>query len=146
MARAEASIVIKRPVKEVSDYLEDMANDPEWQSYVLEAEQTSEGPVGLGTTARGVSSFLGRQLEWTSVVIEYEPDVGRSTAHVKWGPIEFDQTVTLEPVEGGTRVSFLMEGEPRGFFRLADPIVVRMIQRDIEGNLARLKDILEAEG
>jgi len=145
MARAEASIVIDRSPEDICAYMDDPANDPEWQSYVLEAQRTSEGPVRVGTTGRGVSSFLGRSLEWTSVTTEYEPNRKRAD-HVKWGPIEFDQTVSVEEVEGGTKLTFFMEGELRGFFRLADPIVIRMLQRDVETNLARLKDILEAEG
>jgi len=32
-----------------------------------------------------------------------------------------------------------------GFFRLAEPIVIRIIQRDFETSLANLKDILEAK-
>jgi len=145
MARVEATIVVNRSLEDVCAYMDDPAKDPEWQSYSIETEKTSEGPLGVGTTHRGVAKFLNRSLEWTSVVTGYVLNERRSD-EVKLGPLEFTQTVTLEPVEGGTKLTFVMEGEPRGFFRLADPIVIRMLQRDVEGNLARLKDILEAEG
>lgn len=145
MARVEASVVINRPAEEVSAYLNDIRNAPEWQSGLLEAEQTSEGPVGVGTTFRGVLLFLGRRLEWTSELTEYEPN-RKWKEKIAAGRLSLEQSLTFEPVEGGTRVTLVGEGEPRGFFRLADPIVVRMMQRDVEGNLARLKDILEAEG
>jgi len=144
MARAEASIVINRPVKEVCDYLDDPANSPEWEGNILENEKTSEGPTAVGTTYRGLASFLGRRLEWNSEVTEFEP-YSRIKQKVTVGPLLVEQTYILEPVEGGTRFTVIMEGEPRGFFRLADAIVVRMIQRDMEGDVARLKDILEAE-
>jgi len=51
----------------------------------------------------------------------------------------------FEPVEGGTRVTMISEGETGGFFGLADSIVVRMGQRDVGADLAKLKDILEAQ-
>jgi hypothetical protein len=37
-----------------------------------------------------------------------------------------------------------MEGEPGGFFKLAEPLVQRAIKREMEANFATLKDILEA--
>ena len=143
MARVEVSIVINRPVEEVCAYLCDIRNSPEWQSHILEAEQTSEGPVGVGSTFRGVATFLGRRMEWTSEVTEFEPN-RRSKEKSAVGPMPLEETFTFEPVEGGTRVTLIGEGEPRGFFRLADPIVVRMFRRQVEANLANLKEILEA--
>jgi len=137
-------MVINRPVKEVGDYLDDPQNSLEWESGVVESERTSEGPTGVGTTYRGVITFLGRRLEWTSEVTEFEP-YRRTKQKITAGPLSLEQTFILEPVKGGTRLTIIGEGEPRGVFRLADPIVVRMFQRDMEGNLARLKDILEAE-
>jgi hypothetical protein len=37
------------------------------------------------------------------------------------------------------------EAEAGGFFKLAEPVVNRMMQRQLEGNIANLKDILEAQ-
>ena len=145
MARAEASIVINRPVKEVCDYLDDPANSPEWEGNALEIEKTSEGPTAVGTTYRGLATFLGRRLELSSEVTEFEP-YRLTKQKVTAGPLSIERTELLEPVEGGTRFTLIVEGELRGFFRLADAIVVRVMQRDMEGDVARLKDILEAEG
>jgi hypothetical protein len=145
MARAEASIVINRSAKEVGDYLNEPALAPEWQANMLETEKTSEGPTQLGTTYRGLITFLGRRLEFNAMVTEFEPYI-RTKMKVNAGPLEAEVTELLEPVEGGTRFTYSMEVEPRGFFRLADAIVMRMMQRDLEGDVARLKDILEANG
>ena len=144
MARAEASIVIKRPVKGVGDYLDDPANNPEWRASILEAEKTSVGPTGVGSTYRGVGSFLGRRLEWTSEVTEFEP-YRINKQKIAWGPISLEETHIFEEVEGGTRFTIVAEAEPRGFFRFADPVVVRMYQRELQRSLEQLKDILEAQ-
>ena len=144
MARVEASVVIKRPVGEVFAYVSDETNSPEWESYVLEAEQTSEGPMGLGSTLRGVGQFLGRRMEWTSQITGYEPN-RKVDSKIDAGPMQLEESTTFEPVEGGTRVTKVYEGEPGGFFKVAERIVVRMLQRQVEGDLANLKDILEAQ-
>jgi hypothetical protein len=47
--------------------------------------------------------------------------------------------------EGGTAVTFDLQGEPGGFFKLAEPLLARMMQRQWDANLANLKDILELD-
>ncbi len=37
----------------------------------------------------------------------------------------------------------MIEGEPGGFFKLAEPLVVRAVGRELANNLATAKDILE---
>jgi hypothetical protein len=77
-------------------------------------------------------------------VTEYEPNRKLAT-EMAFGPIVAQQALTFDAVEGGTKVTLAIEGEIGGFFRLAEPLVIRIIQRDFEASLANLKDILEAE-
>lgn len=143
MVRVEANVVINRLVEEVFAYLSDVRNWSQWNPGFLEGEQTSEGPVGVGTTARGVSQFLGRRMEWTGEITEYEPN-RKINEKIASGPMSMEQSVAFESVEGGTKVTFVGEGETGGFFRLAEPVVGPMMQRQLEGSLAKLKEILEA--
>ena len=53
-------------------------------------------------------------------------------------------TVTFEPVADGTRVSESVEGEPGGFFKLAEPLVVKMSQRQFQSDFDNLRDLMEA--
>jgi hypothetical protein len=53
---------------------------------------------------------------------------------------------TLEPGGGGTRLTFRGEGEPGGFFKLAEPIVGRKAERQFRSDFETLKDLLEARG
>jgi uncharacterized protein YndB with AHSA1/START domain len=144
MARIEASIVIDRPVEEVFEFATDPEKQPLWQTGVSEAEQISEGPMGVGTTLRGVGHFLGRRIESISEITHYEHN-RRIDVKMTSGPMKFEETDTFEPVGDGTRVTFALEGDPGGFFKLAEPVVIRMAQREYEKSLANLKDILEAE-
>jgi len=143
MARVEASVVIKRPIEEVFAFASNPENDMEWESDVSEVEKTSEGPIGVGTTYRGVMHFLGQRIDWTLEVIGY--DLNRKVEFkIDAGPLQLEETVTFEPVDGGTRVTAVYEGDPGGFFKLAVPVVVRMFQGQIQGNLDNLKSVLEA--
>jgi uncharacterized protein YndB with AHSA1/START domain len=143
MARMEASVVINRPVEEVFAYVIDINNWSQWMGF-SGAEQTSEGPVGVGTTFKGVSEFMGRREEWTSEVTGYEPNrkVGMDMI---WGPMSMDETLTFEPVEGGTRYTQVGEGETGGVFKVAGPILNRMMKKQLEDSLAKLKEILDAQ-
>jgi crotonobetainyl-CoA:carnitine CoA-transferase CaiB-like acyl-CoA transferase len=53
MARIEESVEIKRPVDKVFAYTTEAKSFPKWQSTIPEAEQTSQGPVCVGTTFKG---------------------------------------------------------------------------------------------
>jgi carbon monoxide dehydrogenase subunit G len=56
-----------------------------------------------------------------------------------------DVRQTYEPEGEGTRINVVMEGEPGGFFKLAEPLVERAIRREMETNFATLKDVLESQ-
>ena len=143
MARFDVSTTIKRPVEDVFAVMSNVENNPKWSSVALEAEQTSPGPIGVGTTARVVAKVLGRRMESDFEVTEFEPN-RKFVSQSKSGPFPLQLSVTFEPIEGGTRVNTTIEGEPGGFFKLAEPLVQRAIKREMEANFATLKDILEA--
>ncbi len=104
---------------------------------------TSAGPIGVGTTYRTVRTFLGRRIEGEIEFTESEPN--RSfTERTKSGPFPVESRMTFERVEGGTRVTGTLVGEPGGIFKLAKPLLVSMIKRQFEADLANLKDLMEA--
>jgi carbon monoxide dehydrogenase subunit G len=143
MIRLEESIVVERPVEEVFAYTTDPAKVPEWQSSALEA--SADGPLRPGTTLTEVRKFLGRRIVSRLEVEQHEPP-RKFAGRVTTGPVQFRFEQTTEPANSGTRVSVLVEGEPGGFFRLAEPLVERALRRELQTNSATLKDILEAGG
>ena len=146
MIRLENSIVINKPVEEVFEYMANSENNPQWQSSAQEVVKTSDGPIGVGTTYSSVSQLLGKRLESVVEYTAYEPNktvAGKVTS----GPIPFQFETTFEPAaEGGTKVTSSGRGDAGGFFKLAEPLVARMLKRQTETNTANLKDLLEAQG
>jgi uncharacterized protein YndB with AHSA1/START domain len=143
MVKAEHTILVERPVGEVFAYVTDISNLPEWQSGVVDAE--AGGPLAPGATFREVRKFLGKRMESTIEVTEYEPD-RLFTIAVRSGPVPFEVRHTFEQANGGTRLTVSGSGEPGGFFKLAEPIVGRAAERMFQNDFGNLKDILEARG
>ena len=144
MARFTCSTAIKRPVEDVFSVLSDPANDPTWSSAVVEAEQTSPGPIGVGTTARFVSKLLGRRIETDWEITEFEPN-HRFVALSKSRPFPLQVSMNFESAEGGTRVSVTYEAEPGGFLKLTVPLFVIMGKRQLQSALDNLKGLMEAK-
>jgi uncharacterized protein YndB with AHSA1/START domain len=143
MTKLEQIVVINRPIEEVFAFVIDSENMSQWMSELVEAKQTSEGPVGLGTTIIAVAKPLGQRAESTQEVVEYEPN-SKFAIKSTSGPVASQDEYTFEPVAGGTKVTRVAEAEMAGFFKLAEPLVVRMMRRQFETNFANLKDLLEA--
>ena len=141
MARMEHTVTVKRPAEEVFAYLADVRHLPQWQDGVVEV-RTDDDKTRVGSRFVEVRSFLGKRIESTIEIVAYEPS-RLFTIKVIEGPIPFEVRHTIEPEGDATRVDVVGEGEPGGFFKLADPLVERAVRRELEGNLATLKDILE---
>ena len=140
--RIEQSVVINRPVEEVFALLADFEKLPLWDAAVVEAMKTSEGPMGVGATIREVVRMLGRRVEMTGEVTEYEPN-RKITFRTTSGPLPGKVTEAFEAAGGGARVTFATEIELGGVFKLAEPIVARMFKAQVKGSAASLKDFLE---
>ncbi len=143
MFKIEAGVVINRPVDEVFAFTTNLENDAQWQSGIEESRWTSDGPRGKGSTGLQVIRFLGRRMEIEFLITDSEPDRKWSVKSTG-GPVSFEQTATYEPVDGGTRLNFAMEGDAKGFFKLADPLLARMGKRQMQADFGNLKDLLEA--
>ena len=141
MVRVQAEATINRPIVDVFGFLKENENALQWQAGLLQVRITN-GTMGVGRAWVDVVQFLGQRLEVASELTEYEPErvlAFKSTS----GPIPLQGRYSFEPDGKGTRVTFTMQGEPGGFFKLAEPIVARSVQRQWVTNLANLKDVLE---
>jgi uncharacterized membrane protein len=143
MINVEVSIVINRPVAEVFDFLSNMENNMKWRTSQQEVTKLSEGPIGVGTTYRMVNHVLGRRLETEAEVIEYEPN-RKYTTRDKSENLPLKAQRIFEAVEGGTRVTLILQADPSGVFKIAAPLFATMAKRSIESDITNLKDLMEA--
>ena len=100
--------------------------------------------VAVGARVAFVARFLGRRLEYTYEIVEFEAGshLVMSTAE---GPFPMETTYTWEPAgPEQTRMTLRNRGEPAGFSRVAAPLMVPAMRRANRRDLARLGSILES--
>lgn len=143
MARIEESIEIKCPVDKVFAYTADAKNWPKWQSFIPEAEQTSQGPMNIGTTFKGVSRMMGRSMRWTAIATEYGSNK-KWGKNITCGSVAIEEHVTYNPVEGGTAFTIVYDMKVGGFLKLLSPVMAGSMRKETKKSLGNLKSILEA--
>jgi hypothetical protein len=106
---------------------------------LVESEALGEGHF------RDVFLEHGRRIELKAEVLRHEPP--ELLQVLLRGPgFEATSTQRLEPTAGGTRLTTVVESEYRSrLARIAGPLVVRRAQRQLEDDLTRLKEIVEAD-
>ena len=143
MIKVEHSIIVPRSVEEVFSFLGNFEQDPHWQSGILEAKQMPAGAALVGTTVKQVRHFFGRRLDYTGEVIDYEENKKIWVKSIS-GPYPFEGGYALEPVDGGTKVTFLLSVQPRGIIRFTQSMVARELKKQMEMDSSRLRDLLKA--
>jgi hypothetical protein len=143
MGRIEESVEIKCPVDKVFAYTTVAKDWHKWHDYIPEAEQTSPGQVGVGTTFKGKTHMWGLTLEWTGKVIEYEP-YKRWRIIVDAGSVSTDEKITFDAVESGTKFTIVYDIKPSGLLKLLSSRIDSSMRKRWKLGLVSLKNILEA--
>lgn len=142
MATIQATIVIDRPIEEVFAFVADYSARAQWQSGIIESKIISDGPLAVGSQYKYVAQVLGKRLDTAGEITEHQPP-SRHGWKATSGPFPLEGVFTFEEVDGGTRVTSTVEAEGDGFFKLAEPLVIRMVRRDFQTGFDNLKDLLE---
>jgi len=141
----ELSIVIDRPIEEAFAFLANLENDVKWHSAFVQVRKTSGGSLGVGARFLVFEGLLGRRMgpgvEYE--VTEYEPNRIAAWKTMS-GPLQLKLWRTFERVDSGARFAIRYEGEPRGFLKLAWPLITRMVKRQQGDDMRKLKELMEA--
>lgn len=143
MISVEKSIMINKPVADVFDFVTREENTTRWQGGVVATKD--EGPSNqVGSRYTEVRKFMGREMNTTLELTAFEPNA-RWAAKVVKGPVPYEATSLFEAVEEGTRLTTRVEGEPTGFFKVAEGMVRSQLEKSLEEDLQRLKALLEGD-
>lgn len=145
MARIEEGVEIKCPVDKVFAYTTDAKSWSKWQSVIPEAEQTSEGPVRVGATFKGVSHMMGLSMKWTAKATEYEP-TSKFGKIITSGAMIIEQHNTYNPIEERVKFTIMYDLKVRGLFKLFSPMMVSTMGKELKKSLGNLKSVLESQG
>ena len=97
----------------------------------------------MGTRIRAGGMFLGRPVGIVVEVTEREPGATFAYRPVS-GPLRTHNVYTFESAAGGTRITLTDEIEVGGILGFLEPVMARIVRRQYQANLAKLKTILEA--
>jgi len=143
MATVVMTTRIDRAPADVFAVLADVSKNTTWSKTSISGRLLSPPPVGLGTTAREVSRFMGRRIEVDSTIVAFDSD--RTFSFVtSTGPFPFRGSFTTDPDGAGTKLTSEFEAEPTGLLRFADGLFGALIRWKFEGDLANLKRLLES--
>ena len=142
MAHAENTVTIDRPPKQVFDFILDGANGPKWRPDVTDVQLQPGKPLGVGATFKQGMKGPGGRIDADYQIVESKPNEWIKFQVVA-GPARPVGTYKLEPVGGSTRVTFVLDFQPKGFARLMDGMINKSMKSEV-GNLTNLKSYLES--
>ena len=125
--------------------LSEPTNDANWQGGTESSRWTSDAPYGVGSTQVTVTRFLGRKLDLNMEITHWDP-AKTFGFEVREGPVPMQGVVALEPTaDGGTEVIADFEGELGGFFKMAEGLVGKQLEKQVDTDFSALKLLLEAD-
>ena len=143
--RNEHSVEIAAAPEDVFPWLADPERRLRWMGALVESESLTEGPPRRGSRYRDVFEDHGQRIELEAELVDVEPGE-RLTARLVSSGFESTSAQRLDAADGATRLTATIETRYTKLgTRLLAPVVTRHAQKQLEGDLARLKALVEAE-
>lgn len=143
MINLNMSTMIYRPVSQVFDFMSTPENDFQWQYGTLVSARISEGASQRGTSFRSIGHLMGRRIQSTFEVTEYEPNRKYGFKSLS-GPLQSHTSYTFEIDKGVTQIDVSTQVNAINFFQVNQGVLEKNMKKQLKENLAMLKDILEA--
>jgi uncharacterized protein YndB with AHSA1/START domain len=142
--RISETFVAPAPPEVVFDYMTDPANLASWQTTKTLVEPLTEGPTRLGSRVRERTKPPGgREFEQIVEFTEFDRP-RRFRVHIVEGLHPIDGMWSFQPHGAGSQVTFVAEGEFRGWLRWIGPLArfalarqFAVYHRNLCRNLAR---------
>jgi uncharacterized membrane protein len=139
------SIEITRPPEEVFAYLDQLERHGEWQDEIVSSKLETEGPTRVGSRATDTRRMPGGPRDITYEIVDHDPPRKTSFRGLE-GPVRAVGTVTVEPLDDGSRsrVTLEFDLEGHGIGKLVAPLARRQARKQIPNNQLKLKERLES--
>jgi len=144
MITVQVSGVISRPLTTVFAFIANPENHPQFETDFLDLKRLSGGADGVGSVYRYRQKMPGRIVESRLVMTEYIPDQ-KITLESDWiGPLKPQGNYLCEAVDGGTKVTIVVQPQLRGLFKVLEPLMAYVVQRREQTLLRNLTGLLES--
>src|ERR671920_1413477 len=141
--RVERSEKIDQPVDRVFEYVSTPENDPTWVPASLRHEMLSPTPMRVGSITEEDVEFLGRRMRYVWEVCHYEPPSAFS-ARTLSAALPATIHLLFESVDSATELTLVVDAELRGVYKLMEPLMKWVVQRQFKTQLRTLKNLLES--
>ncbi len=142
MIQGEVVFRVARPPAEAWTVLADLERAPEWVPDLIEVTKLTPGEVGVGTRYHEIVEMSGNRTEAELEVTTFDPP--RTFAHAgQGGPASFSATFTLEPDEGGTKVTHAYTCQMKGMMKFMEPILRGWITKNSANASEALAGLIE---
>jgi uncharacterized protein YndB with AHSA1/START domain len=135
------SIVVNAPIDKVFENF----TDPEMQiKWFVEPHELRDytPPLGVGTTYKTVSKFMGRDAVSQQEVIEFNPPLSQVLRYTGVGSGESQHI--CENLEGGTKVTLQFDVDMSGLLaKISAPLIRRQIDKRMTADLQSFKEFIE---
>ncbi|MGI9545410.1 MAG: SRPBCC family protein [Cyclobacteriaceae bacterium] len=143
MITVKVEIEIKHPPAKTFAFISNFENNPKWQEGMQKCTVVTPGDLQVGTQYNQEAKFLGKDIISTFEVTDYTPGQMVKAKSIT-GPFPITFKRMVENNNGISKVRAIIEGESKGFFRIAQPLMRWMVNRSIQKDYQRLKKLLES--
>ncbi|MDP9989507.1 uncharacterized protein YndB with AHSA1/START domain [Arthrobacter oryzae] len=143
MTTIRGSILIRRPVEEVFDFVADERNEPAYNPLLRKVEKTTPGPIGTGTVWHVVTTSGKRATPFELEVTEYTRP-RRLSSMTRMASADINGALTFVPDPDGTQMSWSWDLRPRGILKLITPLFAAAGRRQEQRIWSSLKAYIEA--
>ena len=109
MGKFSKSIEIEASPEKVFAFILDTEKINELNKGIMEMEQTSKGPVGVGSTSHWVGTAGGTQQEFDMEITEFVKNKKIASRVIGASKLKGSFSYTLEPTAKGTKLTFSMD-------------------------------------
>jgi uncharacterized protein YndB with AHSA1/START domain len=143
--RNEHTVEIDRPPAAVFPWLYAPDKRLRWMQKLVEAEQVDDGAAGLGTRFRDAFEERGHRFDLDTEIVEWQP-AQRLATRIHSGSFESTARQSLQDLGGRTRLTTTIDTDYTSrVAKLMAAVVTRHAQKQLELDMARLKELVESE-
>jgi hypothetical protein len=117
--------------------LTDIPHHVDWMQEPLELVSLSDGPAKLGTKWEQNADRAGKKLVTLNTCNIFEKN--KKFGWVSKKPFLTQVTLTLEPVQDSTKLTWIVKSEETGIVQMAEPMLVKQMKATMQKSLLRLK-------
>ncbi len=145
MIEVTTTVEVAIPAARAFAFVADAENNPRWQRGMRSCRWATDEETHVGSIYHQEARFLGRPIRSTFAVTSFEP--GRSiTIRTIDSTFPIEVTRSVEPLgEDRSLVRAVVAGDAAGVFRIAEPVLQRMVARSVRTDYRRLQQLCREE-